>query len=1402
MEGGDFSVMASVDNRVVAMSFQSAAFVSGVAAVLMSLNKLKLSVSNLKGAGKALGDLDSAGKKVDLSGLARGVDEIGKHFTTLGTIATTALATIASMAVQAGTRLLKSLTLTPILSGLNIYGTKLQAIQTILANTMGQSGSNIHDVTKALDELNGYANQTIFRFGDMAHSIGLFTAAGVGIKDSVSSIKGLANIAALSGASTEQAASAMYQMSQAIAAGSIKLEDWNSIVNAGMGGKVFQNALIQMAKVHGVAVDQMIKKDGSFRLSLQEGWLTSKIMTDTLKTFTGDLSEQQLKAMGFTDKETQAILKQAQAAVNAATKVKTVSQLMEVMADSIATAWSKVFEAVLGNLPQATTLLTGISAALSKVFVAPVQHLGDLLQKWNELGGRKLAIEGLTQAFRLLGQIIAPIKQAFRDVFPPTTAQRLVDMTKSFHDFIMGIHISSGVISNLRSIFGGLFSAVKIVWDVFKGVVGVIGQVIHAATGLGGGILGLAAHFGDFLTNTRETIEKGNGLTRFFQGLGTVLSAPVKVLSSMASILGALGGAAAHALAALQPFFNKVAEGFSALGNAIVNAIRSGDFSKVMTILNQGIFGAILLAVHKFIGNFGKAFAGGFGLKDKISGIFGSLQGALVSLQANLNSKTLERIAIAIALLTASIIGLSLVNPTRLVSSLTALTTMFGELLGAMAIVAKISSGKGIIGMGAIAGSLILLATALLILSGAVAVFAQFSWSELAKGLTGIAVSLGLLVGAVKLLAGNTAGVIAAAFAMDLMGAALILMGTAVRILAGTDWGGILKGLVAVGALLGMLALFNAFGGVQLVGTAAAMIGIGIALNIIAAAVGKLGGLGWGEIAKGMVALAGSLVIIAGAMALMSGGFAGAAALLVMAGALVILSHALNSMGSMSWSEIAKSLVELAGAMIILAGSMALMTGGIAGAAALLVISGALAVLTPVLIALGGLSWGQLLTSLVALAAALTLLGLASLVLAPLAPAMIAVAGAMFIFGAALVVVGGGIFLLGAGLTAIGVAVMSAGAGIVSFVSGILNLIPQALQRIGQGIVLFAGAIAKGGAAITAAFVTLLTSLLNAIIKVVPLAGRAVDAILNTMLNLVLKYTPRLTQAMITLLLGMLTSIANSIGKFVQKGSDIIVGFLNGVARNAGRLVQSGVNVIVAFINGIGSQLGRVTQAGINMVINLVNGLANQINNSAPALRAAGLNLAIAIVDGITFGLASAGARAISAAASLAGKVLGALGGVLGIHSPSTETYAMATMLVQGLVLGLENSQSKAADAADSTGKVVVDTLSQALAAAMDVLDLEPVITPVIDLSLAKKGFDDLSAMLLSGQLKPVATAAAASSINVGTGAAAGTEGPVQIGGTNISYVQNNTSPKALSAAEIYRQTRNQLSIVRGALPG
>lgn len=164
----------------------------------------------------------------------------------------------------------------------------------------------------------------------MTRNIGTFTAAGVDLQTSVDSIKGIANLAAVSGSSSAQASQAMYQLSQAIAAGKVQLMDWNSVVNAGMGGEVFQNALKRTAENFGTNVDGMIQKYGSFRESLTEGgWLTTDVLTETLKQLSGAYTEADLVSQGYTEEQAKQIVQLANTAEGAATDVKTFSQLID-----------------------------------------------------------------------------------------------------------------------------------------------------------------------------------------------------------------------------------------------------------------------------------------------------------------------------------------------------------------------------------------------------------------------------------------------------------------------------------------------------------------------------------------------------------------------------------------------------------------------------------------------------------------------------------------------------------------------------------------------------------------------------------------------------------------------------------------------------------------------------------------------------------------------------------------------------------------------------------------------------------------------------------------------------------------------------------------------------------------
>lgn len=352
-----------VDERVVEMRFNNALFESKVQQTMRSLAALNEKLM-FKGAEKGFEKVSDSSEKVKFNALLNALDNLSQKFSAVEVIGVTALMRITNQAVDAGERLVKALSLDPIISGFQEYETQINAVQTILANTSSK-GTTLDQVNAALDELNHYADLTIYNFTEMTRNIGTFTAAGVDLNTSVSAIKGIANLAAVSGSTSQQASTAMYQFSQALASGTVKLQDWNSVVNAGMGGQVFQDALKETARVHGIAIDSMIKKEGSFRETLSKGWLTSSILTETLQKFTGDLNEETLKSIGYTDEQIKKIMEMGKTANDAATKVKTISQLKDTLTEALQSGWTQTWQTIIGDFEEAKELFTRFSDVFS-----------------------------------------------------------------------------------------------------------------------------------------------------------------------------------------------------------------------------------------------------------------------------------------------------------------------------------------------------------------------------------------------------------------------------------------------------------------------------------------------------------------------------------------------------------------------------------------------------------------------------------------------------------------------------------------------------------------------------------------------------------------------------------------------------------------------------------------------------------------------------------------------------------------------------------------------------------------------------------------------------------------------------------------------------------------------------
>lgn len=418
----------TVDERVVEMRFDNKQFESNVSASMSTLDKLKSKLS-FKGAAKGLETLNTATKNINMNGLGQGIDTVNAKFSTLQVMGMTAIANLTNSAVNAGKKIVSALTIDPVMDGFREYETQLNAVQTILANTQSE-GTNVKVVNKALDKLNKYADKTIYNFTEMTRNIGTFTAAGVKLNDSVNAIKGIANLAAVSGSNSQQASTAMYQLSQALAAGKVNLQDWNSVVNAGMGGKVFQDALIRTSEHLKTGAKNAIKAKGSFRESLRTGWMTQEVLTQTLDQFaTAAETQEEYEAaikkfvrQGYTQEEAKQMADMARTAGDAATKVKTFTQLIDTLKEALGSGWGQTWRLIFGDFEEAKSLWTGISEVLGG-FIDKTSKARNKLLK-SALG------KGFEKLTEKINNVLEPAKKAGK------TIKKTVDAVSDLGDVV------------------------------------------------------------------------------------------------------------------------------------------------------------------------------------------------------------------------------------------------------------------------------------------------------------------------------------------------------------------------------------------------------------------------------------------------------------------------------------------------------------------------------------------------------------------------------------------------------------------------------------------------------------------------------------------------------------------------------------------------------------------------------------------------------------------------------------------------------------------------------------------------------------------------------------------------------------------------------------------------------
>lgn len=1500
---------SEIDERVVQMKFDNSQFESKIAQTQSTLEKFKNAL-HLGDAAKNFDELDAASKRFSLAGLAEGVENISSKFTALGVVGVTTMATLASKAVDSGLQIAKALTIDPIADGYADYGRKLTSMQTI----MNATGKGMDVVGGYFSQLDTYADKTIYNLDDMTGAFAKFTNAGVSMDKSVPAIKGIANMTALAGQDAGAASIAMYNLSQSIAGGFLTTTDYKSLNLANIATKEWKDQMIAGAVAAGT-----LKKtaDGKFEIkgmkgvstdaelfndNLKEGWATTEVMMKVLGDY-GDVNT--------------AIGKKAQ---SAAQDVKSWGMMMETLSAGVGTGWTDTFEILVGNVEEAKKLFSPLTETIGGFLDEMSAARNDPLKEWKDLGGRTAAIEAIKNAFHALMGILTPIKQAFVDIFPPVTGKNLFEITKAIQNFTATLKPSDETMNNIKRTFKGVFAVLDIGRMIIMGVVGLFGKLFGSAAGASGGILNITAVIGDFLVSLRDAIKNGNGLTKFFEILGNVLKVPIDAIRSFIGWIGSLFGAVGKVdtskvtggieqikakMEPLKAIGDKLSEIWRGLGDIFRHVMNffapmakaigdfMGDFGKhigeslsnlkfndILNLVNTGLLGGLVLMFKKFLGGglidqikgiFVKDDGGDKGpsLMDRIKESIGGLTDTLKTMQTTLKATTLIIIAAAIALLTASVVALSKIDSNALAKALGAMAVMFTQLMIGMGILSKIAMGASAVKMGIIAGAMVLMAIAIRILASAVGKLSGLSWEELAKGLGSVMFLLLAIAGTTKLMQGGAKRMITTGIGIIAIAIAIRILAGAVKVFSGMSWKELAKGLGSVGILLGSLALFTrlvkvnkgamtsavglillgaalkiiasvvkdlgllsvkelgkGLGSIsailgalavfsrvvnpaQMISMGVSMVIIGAALKIIASAVKDMGSMSVKELIKGL----GAVAIILGSIALFSNivnpvqMLGVSVAMVIMGGALKILASVLKDLGGMSWDEIIRSLVVLGGSLLILAGAMAIMgmPPVLLGAVGIVAVSAAMMMLAPALKTLGTMSWDEIGRGLAMLASSLAILAIGGILIIPAAVGFA-------ILGAAVMMLGTGMLLAGIGMTAFAAAlVVLAGAGavgtavLIGLVQGLLGLIPFAMSQLGLGIIEFAKVIATGGPAIVMALNTVLLSLLEAIRLAIPAIFQTAVLLIMTLLQAIQTTAPAIISTLWGLIVLLVNTVVNGVPFFVDAGMRMLKGILDGIANNIGGIVDSATNIIVNFINGISNNLPKVTNAGADLVIKFVNSIADTIRTRSGEMGTAGGNLASAMIEGMVNGIGNGINRITESARNMASKAFEAAKDFLNINSPSKKFRDLGHSTGEGYMVGIDNYQGRVEKSSAALGEVAFKSLRSSMGKMKlgGGPNLNPTIKPVLDLSNIKRDSNQIGSMLKTPTLSVKGAYATASTLSsqqrANEEAAANSKTAVAEAryGDNITFIQNNNSPKALPAADIYRRTNSQIATLK-----
>lgn len=1262
----------TVDSKVVEMRFDNKNFEKNVKQSMTTLDKLKQALK-LDGATNGLTAVEQRANSIKFHGLADTIDKVADKFSGLSMVGTMAMIRISQSVANAGLNMVKSLSVDNIMSGWQKLQQKANSMSTLISQGYDTSvveeqleklnwfsdetsynftdmidniakftatGKGLEDSVTAMQGIALWAaksGQNAQKASAAMYQLSQALGAGYMRKEDWKSIQNASMDTAEFRKQTLEVAVAMGKVKkvgtdtyQSLLGNKMKFTQQQFAESLTEGQWFTSDVMMEVYKKYAKASDQM-KKAIDIMSEDHDVTLTAGQMIkayDALKnnTFDAFLKEEEIddeKAISALKNMVSGFDEFGISTFRAGQEYRTFNDTLDATKDAVSTKWMNIMETLIGNIDAQKKLWTTIGEQFYDWFAAPLDDLQELLNRWVDMGGRNSLHEALGNIGSAIGAITKPIKEAWDEIFPPMTAKRLTELTNKFKEFTASLKISRKTADAIKSIFRAFFSIIKTGLSVVKtfgkalftliGVFRPLGELVITAVGFLSKWVDKtaeAARNSKWLSNTVNTVVEA--IKKFANAAGNML----KKLLSYESALNFFKG-----------LFNLIKNVGLAIGKFLGGIIRNGDLNQVMKLVNSGLISAALIKLQSVF----KSFKG---VADNAAGILESVKGILESYQKDIQAKTLIKIAGAVAILVGSIWVLSSIDGAALVKGIGAMGLVMAELMLCFKVLTKMGEDK-IYARSSLA--LISLSLSLLILGSAIKKIGSLNFGQMITGLIGLAGAMGVLTAAIHLLPddGKTKKKTKGLITLSL---SLLIMSVALKKIGSMKLTEIVKSLVTmIVSLSVMTKTLSKMDPERAIGKGITLLVLANSMIVLAGALKILGSMSWGEIGRGLTAMGGALAILVLAMNFLNsgnksamkiigkGGYASAKsgsggaigksfALLGATMSLVVLGGALKILSSLSWSDIGRSLTAMLGSLAILVAAMKIMgssvKGALAGSGSLIIAANSLVVLALGLKILGSISWDKILKSLVALGAALTILGVAGYLLKGVAVDLLIVAGACALFGVAAVALGVGLGSIATGISALALA-LSAGttaivAGLSAIILGIVGLIPEIVKTLGLAIIEFCKVIIECAPLIAKALGTVLLEAVKMLKDFVP---TIVTAILDLFIQTIRAVTDRVPELIISIA-ELLSAIFKGFMEALQLldakvllGGIACIGMLAVIFHLLASLAMSAPAAVIGIV-AFGVLL--VELMGVMTLVGKLKGMVSGIQDAGEVLQAVG----------------------------------------------------------------------------------------------------------------------------------------------------------------------------------------------------